>query len=160
MKHLWCAFLLPVLAAGCSRDVEIIAHRGASYVAPENTMTSVTRAWELGTDAVEVDVYLSKDNRIMVIHDKDTKRTAAIAILRSAGIKPVNIENNTVVLAFKHDVHRAKMEQPENQQIAEKIIGNFLGHPCRVRCICEQEENHLVRAAQNAGGHIIDMEEK
>ena len=80
MKHLWCAFLLPVLAAGCSRDVEIIAHRGASYVAPENTMASVTRAWELGTDAVEVDVYLSKDNRIMVIHDKDTKRTAGVEL--------------------------------------------------------------------------------
>ncbi|WP_321368531.1 glycerophosphodiester phosphodiesterase family protein [uncultured Draconibacterium sp.] len=54
-----------------------IAHRGASYLAPENTVASAKLAWELGADAVEVDVHLSKDNRVMVIHDKDTKRTCS-----------------------------------------------------------------------------------
>lgn len=54
----------------------IIAHRGASYDAPENTLASVNLAWEKDADAVEIDVHLSKDNRIMVIHDEDTKRTA------------------------------------------------------------------------------------
>lgn len=54
----------------------IIAHRGASFEAPENTLASVNLAWEQNADAVEIDVYLSKDNKIMVIHDKDTKRTA------------------------------------------------------------------------------------
>jgi len=52
-----------------------IAHRGASFVAPENTVAAAKLAWELGADAVECDIHLSKDNRIMVIHDKDTKRT-------------------------------------------------------------------------------------
>nr|WP_321358413.1 glycerophosphodiester phosphodiesterase family protein [uncultured Draconibacterium sp.] len=54
-----------------------IAHRGASYLAPENTVASANLAWKLGADAVEVDVHLSKDNRVIVIHDKDTKRTCA-----------------------------------------------------------------------------------
>lgn len=54
-----------------------IAHRGASYLAPENTLASVNLAWELGADAVEVDVYLSADNRVVVIHDKTTKRTSS-----------------------------------------------------------------------------------
>lgn len=54
-----------------------IAHRGASYLAPENTLASAKLAWELGADAVEVDVYLTKDNRVMVIHDSDTKRTCS-----------------------------------------------------------------------------------
>lgn len=58
------------------QDVEIIAHRGASFDAPENTLASVNLAWERNADAVEIDVHLSKDNKIMVIHDKDTKRTA------------------------------------------------------------------------------------
>jgi glycerophosphoryl diester phosphodiesterase len=53
----------------------IIAHRGASHDAPENTIASVNLAWEQGADAAEVDVHLSKDKRIMVIHDADTKRT-------------------------------------------------------------------------------------
>ena len=59
-----------------AQNAEIIAHRGASFDAPENTLASVNLAWEQNTDAAEIDVYLSKDNKIMVIHDKDTKRTA------------------------------------------------------------------------------------
>ena len=54
-----------------------IAHRGASYEAPENTLASVKLAWEVNADAAEIDVYLASDNRIMVIHDKDTRRTCA-----------------------------------------------------------------------------------
>ncbi len=55
-------------------EVEIIAHRGASFLAPENTVASVKLAWKKDADAVEVDVYLSKDNRIMVSHDANTRR--------------------------------------------------------------------------------------
>lgn len=62
------------------RTVEIIAHRGASYDAPENTMASVQLAWEQGADAVEVDCRMSRDERIVVIHDPDTKRTAGAHI--------------------------------------------------------------------------------
>ena len=54
-----------------------IAHRGASHDAPENTVASAKLAWEQGADAVECDIYLSKDKRIMVMHDKDTKRTCS-----------------------------------------------------------------------------------
>ncbi len=51
-----------------------IAHRGASHLAPENTIASANLAWELGANAVEIDIQLSKNNRIIVIHDYDTKR--------------------------------------------------------------------------------------
>lgn len=53
-----------------------IAHRGASFLAPENTLASAKLGWELGADAVEIDVHLSDDNRVMVIHDYDTKKTS------------------------------------------------------------------------------------
>jgi len=82
---------------------------------------------------------------------EDTKRTPAIAILRSAGVKPVAFEDNTVVLSFRYPLHKEKMGEPENQQVAEKIISNFLGHPCRVRCTYESEHNHLVQEAQKNG---------
>lgn len=55
---------------------QIIAHRGASFLAPENTVSAVTKAWELGADGAEIDVHLSKDNRIMVNHDSSTTRTS------------------------------------------------------------------------------------
>ena len=58
--------------------VEIIAHRGASHHAPENTLTAVHRAWAEGAAGVEVDVHLSRDGRIVVIHDDNTHRTAGV----------------------------------------------------------------------------------
>ncbi|QDU58582.1 glycerophosphodiester phosphodiesterase [Aeoliella mucimassa] len=54
----------------------IVAHRGASYAAPENTLASFQLAWDEGADGVEGDFYLTSDGEIVCIHDKDTKRTA------------------------------------------------------------------------------------
>ena len=70
MFGLFCSSIAGL--SGCTKSVEIIAHRGASYLAPENTMASVMLGWEKNAD-VEVDVHLSKDNRIVVIHDDSTK---------------------------------------------------------------------------------------
>jgi glycerophosphoryl diester phosphodiesterase len=53
----------------------IIAHRGSSFIAPENTVVSANLAWKQNADAVECDIYLTKDNRIVVMHDGNTKRT-------------------------------------------------------------------------------------
>lgn len=61
--------------------MEIIGHRGACYEAPENTLASINLAWEQGADAVEIDVHLSSDNRIMVMHDASTRRTAGIDLI-------------------------------------------------------------------------------
>lgn len=58
---------------------EIIAHRGFSSRAPENTAASFKLAWEHGTDACELDLYLTSDKKIVVMHDKDTKRTTGAA---------------------------------------------------------------------------------
>ncbi len=90
----------------------------------------------------------------------DTKRTPAIAILRSAGVKPVAIEEDTIVLAFRYPYHQEQIEKPENQEIAEKIISNFLGRPCHIRCIHAPEDNHLLQAALKMGAQIINTEEK
>ncbi len=53
----------------------LIAHRGESFDASENTLASVNLAWDKNVKAVEVDLRLSKDNKIVVIHDATTKRT-------------------------------------------------------------------------------------
>jgi glycerophosphoryl diester phosphodiesterase len=46
-----------------------IAHRGARIVAPENTIAAIEKAAELGADMVEIDVHLSRDGELVVIHD-------------------------------------------------------------------------------------------
>ena len=58
--------------------MEIIAHRGASLDAPENTLAAVKLAWEQNADAVEIDVQFSKDGKIVVIHDDNTGKTGGL----------------------------------------------------------------------------------
>jgi len=67
--------MLGSLLAGRASSVEIIGHRGASHSAPENTLASVNLAWQRGADAVEIDVWMTKDGRIVVLHDSTTERT-------------------------------------------------------------------------------------
>ncbi len=55
---------------------EIIAHRGASAAAPENTMAAVKRAIEDGADWVEIDVQETADGEIVVFHDSDFMKLA------------------------------------------------------------------------------------
>ncbi len=55
--------------------VTVVAHRGASKVAPENTLEAVRAALVNGVDMVECDVHLTKDNEVVVIHDHSVDRT-------------------------------------------------------------------------------------
>jgi len=53
----------------------IFGHRGASNYAPENTLAAFQLAFEQGAKAIELDVMLSKDEEVMVIHDHTVERT-------------------------------------------------------------------------------------
>lgn len=56
----------------------IIGHRGASAVAPENTLVAFEEALRVGADGIEFDVRLSRDEVPVVIHDGNLKRTALV----------------------------------------------------------------------------------
>ena len=56
--------------------VLVIAHRGASGIAPENTLAAVKAAIEMGVDMVELDVHQTRDDIAVVIHDKTVNRTS------------------------------------------------------------------------------------
>ena len=98
--------------------MEIIAHRGASYDAPENTLASVRLAWEQGADAVEVDVHLSRDDRVVVIHDADTKRISGVKRL---------VRNLTFAELQKLDVGRWKSSNYTGERLAtlEDVIATI-----------------------------------
>ena len=59
--------------------ISFIAHRGESFIAPENTLAAIKLAWTNNADGVEIDVRLSKDKKIVVIHDMNTKRTSGLS---------------------------------------------------------------------------------
>ena len=67
--------LVPILLIGCSEYVEVTAHRGASGLAPENTIASVKKAIELKADYSEIDAQEISDGSIILFHDTSLNRT-------------------------------------------------------------------------------------
>ena len=66
-----------VMSAATSQaaKVEVIAHRGFSYVAPENTLPAMREAYKTGADGVELDIHLTADRKVILSHDETTSRT-------------------------------------------------------------------------------------
>ncbi len=77
--------------------MKIIAHRGASGYAPENTVSAFELALKMGSKAFEFDVHMTRDKQLVVHHDYDLRRTAGtparIADLDYAALKKINVGN-------------------------------------------------------------------
>jgi len=74
------SLILGILIMSCSTEKEkakvlIVAHRGASGWAPENTLASFKKAMEIGADYSELDVHLTKDGEVILLHDDTLDRT-------------------------------------------------------------------------------------
>jgi DNA polymerase III subunit gamma/tau len=100
-----------------------------------------------------------KLNWKQVIESAGIKRTAASALLKS-GSRPVSIEGETLILAFGYPIHKDNFEKPENIQIAEKIISAYLGHPCKITCVLDTKNDHLVTLAKKMGAQVVSTEGK
>jgi glycerophosphoryl diester phosphodiesterase len=55
----------------------VVAHRGGAGLAPENSLAAFRQALDLGVDALELDVHLSRDGELVVIHDPTLERTTS-----------------------------------------------------------------------------------
>lgn len=95
--------LLPMAAAQ-----DIVAHRGASYDAPENTLAAFRLAWEKNADVIEGDFYLTADGRIVCHHDATTEKTADTNLV---------IANSTLEELQKLDVGSWKDPEYQGERI-------------------------------------------
>jgi DNA polymerase III subunit gamma/tau len=85
------------------------------------------------------------------------------ARLRSA-CEPVAIEDDTLVLAFKHAIHKDRIEEPKYRHMVEERLSKKFSNLKKVRCILRPEakqravNGHLVKAALGMGGRIVSVE--
>ena len=88
LKHLTAAALTVALSMGFTAmaadsnkpgeyaKATLTAHRGSSFIAPENTMAAYALAWKNGEMVFETDIHLTKDGHVVLMHDPDTYRTS------------------------------------------------------------------------------------
>jgi glycerophosphoryl diester phosphodiesterase len=117
--------------------VEIIAHRGASFDAPENTLAAIHLAWQQQADAVEIDVQFSKDGQIVVIHDDNTRKTGGV---------PKKVREQTLAELKRLDVGHWKAAKWAGQSIStlDEVIATipngkrlFVEVKCGPECLAE-----------------------
>ncbi|MBM3131125.1 MAG: hypothetical protein FJ009_21185 [Chloroflexi bacterium] len=65
----------PSATPQAARAILFVGHRGAAGEAPENTLAAFQRGLEVGVDVIELDVHLSRDDQLVVIHDPRLDRT-------------------------------------------------------------------------------------
>ena len=59
-----------------AKKIQVWAHRGASGYAPENTLDAFQKAIDMGADGIELDVQLTKDGKVVVVHDEVIDRVS------------------------------------------------------------------------------------
>ncbi|HEY2761847.1 MAG TPA: glycerophosphodiester phosphodiesterase [Pirellulales bacterium] len=127
-------------------DVEIIAHRGSSFLAPENTLAAVELAWQEGADAVEGDFRLTVDGQIVCLHDDSLMRTAGV------DLRPCK---STLAELRKYDIGAWKSPQFVGQHIvtlAELLATVPPGKRYFVEIKCGPEiTNELTRIIDSSG---------
>lgn len=81
--------------------MKIISHRGGAKLAPENSLEAIKVSKTLKVDAVEIDIHITKDKKLVVVHDPDLKRLAGIDKrideLDLSEIKKVELHNGTAI---------------------------------------------------------------
>ncbi len=110
-----------------SHNTLIIAHRGESFLAPENTMSAINLSWEKGGRAVEIDVQLTGDKEIVVIHDKKTGRV---------GDKSLSVRRSSLKELKTVDVGSKKGDQWKGEKIPT-LAGVLASIPQQAKLIIE-----------------------
>ena len=146
-----------------SNEPLILGHRGASAVAPENTLAAFSQAIQDGADGIEFDVRLSSDGVAVVIHDDTLNRTGlisgAVSALTASQLQQVDVGSwftkrtgqtfatETIptlaavfdLLASNNAVLYVEMKcaEPQSAALAEEVVRQIDEHQMRERVVVE-----------------------
>ena len=142
----------------------VIAHRGASWDEPENTIAAFRRAIELGADYVELDVRAARDGSLRVVHDRSKNATdaptldqALETILGSAGVM---VDLKEVYRCRRHDLLRRVLALVDDNVLLAAFEPRVLeeAHRLRprIRIVQHVENVRIARAARYAWAASFD----
>ncbi len=116
-----------LLLTGCgtkdttTQKIRVVAHRGGAALAPENTLAAFTMALEYDVDSVELDIHLSSDGALMVIHDPTLMRLTS----KEGSVSDYTAEELAqfdVAATFKYGRHYFGMQKmPTLEEVIELV---------------------------------------
>ncbi|WP_433548797.1 glycerophosphodiester phosphodiesterase [Streptomyces sp. CA-294286] len=119
-----------------------IGHRGVMGVEPENTLSSFVRAQQAGMDVIELDLHLSKDGALVVMHDADVDRTTdghgAIAGLTLAELRALDAGGGQRVPLFEEVLDA--VSAPLQAEIKDVAAARTLAEVMHRRALVERVE--------------------
>lgn len=126
-------------------QITITGHRGAGGLAPENTLASIQLALDLGVDRIEIDVQQTKDNVVIVLHDRSLRRT-------TNGYGYVKQKNYEDILKLSAGLKFSKFYIDEKVPTLEQVIDLIDG---QAELIIETKYSYLYYP--NIERHIINI---
>jgi glycerophosphoryl diester phosphodiesterase len=125
----------------------ILGHRGASAVAPENTIAAFSRAMHDGADGIEFDVRLSRDHTPVVIHDSTLKRTGLIDALVSE-LSAAELQDIDVGLWFADKTNLNRSYAGERLPSLSRVLEFFSTNDglLYIEMKCDADEGPLLAA--------------
>lgn len=154
---------LETLAKKMKDSITIIAHRGASFVEPENTLLAFKKAFDLHADAIELDLFVTADDSIMVFHDFNTLKITGenynISETKSDVLRKLNIgkgekipflnevfkilpNGKKVYLEIKWMQHKPSENDKNVENLVDQIVKSNRINDCIIICY---DPNYLAR---------------
>lgn len=132
----------------------LVAHRGGAKLAPENTMAAFRQAVTgYGADMLELDVHLSRDGEVVVIHDDTVDRTTdgagPVAGLSWAELRELDAGHHFVDLTGEHSFRDQGVGIPRFEELLTALPGTRLN----VECKCAEVARPLVEVIGAHGAH-------
>ena len=108
------------------KDIFVIAHRGGAELFFENTLTAFRNAEKLGVDAIECDVHLTRDGKLVIMHDPDLKRVAGIekniSDLTLEEIKGIRLNGGETIPTLQEVIDELKITLVVEIKASETVV--------------------------------------
>lgn len=138
---------------------KIVGHRGAGNYAPENTLKSFQTAINIGCDRTELDVRMTKDNEVVVIHDKEINGMGFVKDITLAELKKVSLNDGEKIPTLQEVINVCKNKT--DLQIELKAEGTpaavnqlILQNKLENQVVITSFESHLLKEIKNLNPNL------